>query len=174
MNARKKANSVKDLTIIAMFIALTFVFTFVVNIRLPILANGGLVHLGNVPLFIGAVLFGKRTGALAGAIGMGMFDLVSGWAPWAPFTVIVVGCMGYVVGTVTNMSKSVFRIILAFILAIIIKVAGYYIAEGIIYGNWITPLSSIPGNIIQVGSAAIISIPLISVLKSIGEKIKTA
>lgn len=80
--------------------------------------------------------------------------------------------MGYVVGTVTNNNRSFFLIILAFILAMVIKVAGYYIAEGIIYGNWIAPLSSIPGNIIQVGVAAIISVPIISVLRNIGEKVK--
>lgn len=174
MYTSNKSNSIKDLTIDAMFIALTFVFTFVVNIRLPIFANGGLIHLGNVPLFIGAVLFGKRTGALAGAIGMGLFDLVSGWVLWTPFTVIVVGCMGYVVGTITNNSKNIFRIILSMILAMVIKVAGYYIAEGIIYGNWIAPLNSVPGNIVQVGVALIISVPLISALRRIGEKINKA
>ena len=35
-----------------MAVALTYVFTAFVNVRLPIAANGGLIHLGNVPLFI--------------------------------------------------------------------------------------------------------------------------
>jgi len=39
------------------------------NLRLPIAANGGLVHLGNVPLFVIAILYGRRFGALAGEIG---------------------------------------------------------------------------------------------------------
>ena len=29
---------------------------------------------------------------------MGLFDLLSGWTAWAPFTFIIVGIMGYVVG----------------------------------------------------------------------------
>ena len=62
----------KKLTINAMCIALTFVATAFINIRLPIMANGGLVHLGNVPLFLSAILFGKKTGAVAGAFGMGL------------------------------------------------------------------------------------------------------
>ena len=73
--AAKSGYSTKGLVLDAMFIALTYVFTAFVNVRLPIMANGGLIHLGNVPLFICAILLGKRTGMLAGAFGMGLFDL---------------------------------------------------------------------------------------------------
>ena len=55
--AEASGNQIRDLVITAIFIALTYVFTAFVNIRLPIAANGGLVHLGNVPLFIGAIIF---------------------------------------------------------------------------------------------------------------------
>ena len=61
--AENSIGQVQFLTITALFIALTYVFTAFVNVRLPITANGGLIHLGNVPLFIGAILFGKKTGA---------------------------------------------------------------------------------------------------------------
>ena len=54
--AAKKGYSTKELVLDAMFIALTYVFTAFVNVRLPIAANGGLIHLGNVPLFICAIL----------------------------------------------------------------------------------------------------------------------
>lgn len=43
------------------------------------MGSGGLIHLGNVPLFVAAMLFGRKTGAIAGAFGMGLFDLMSGW-----------------------------------------------------------------------------------------------
>ena len=70
--AENSIGQVQFLTITALFIALTYVFTAFVNVRLPITANGGLIHLGNVPLFICAILFGKKSGALAGGIGMGL------------------------------------------------------------------------------------------------------
>ena len=41
----------KELVIDALFIALTFVATMFINIRLPLMGNGGLIHLGNVPMF---------------------------------------------------------------------------------------------------------------------------
>ena len=79
-------SSVQFLTITAAFVALTYIFTAFINVKLPIAANGGLIHLGNVPLFIGAILFGKKTGAIAGGIGMGLFDLLSGCiVPADPF-----------------------------------------------------------------------------------------
>ena len=97
-----KENKVQFIAVTAMAVALTYVFTAFVNVRLPIAANGGLIHLGNVPLFIMAILFGKKTGAIAGGVGMGLFDLLSGWTAWAPFTFIIVGIMGYVVGAITE------------------------------------------------------------------------
>ena len=60
--ARSRSSmSVKELAITAICIVLVYVFTAVVNVKLPIAAAGGLIHLGNVPLFVAAILFGKRT-----------------------------------------------------------------------------------------------------------------
>lgn len=69
---------VKDLVITSLFIALVYVFTWIVKIQLPFAPNGGLIHLGNVPFFLAAIFFDKRVGMTAGAIGMGLFDLTSG------------------------------------------------------------------------------------------------
>ena len=158
---RGTAVSVKSLAITAICLVLVYVFTAVVNIRLPFAPNGGLIHLGNVPLFVAAILFGKRTGMIAGGIGMALFDLLSGWTLWAPFTLVIVGCMGFVVGAVTEKKKSFPFYLLALLLACAIKIGGYYLAEAVIYQNWVVPLTSIPGNLIQVGAAAIITLVVI-------------
>lgn len=90
-----------------------------------------------MPLFIGAILFGKKTGAIAGGIGMGLFDLLSGWTLWAPFTLIIVGIMGFTVGKLTEdpRHQNMKWYVIAIAAACVIKVAGYYLAEVIIYGN---------------------------------------
>lgn len=169
MNIPQSTQSSKasTLAIDGLFIALTCLVTAFINLRLPITANGGLVHLGNVPLFIAAIIFGKRTGALAGAFGMGLFDLLSGWAIWAPFTFITVGLMGFTVGSITNKDrhKTLHWNLLAMIVAGIIKIVGYYIAEGIIYGNWISPIASIPGNALQIGVAIVFVLPIIPTIR---------
>jgi len=169
MNTTKKANSsrTKALIISSLFIALTFVFTMFVNIRLPIMGNGGLIHLGNVPLFMAAIVFGRKTGAVAGAVGMSLFDLIMGWVPWAPFTFVIVGLMGYFTGLISEKlpGKAIVVNTIAISVALVIKIVGYYFTEVILYGNWILPFGSIPGNIMQVVIAGIVVLPVVGRLK---------
>ena len=47
----------------------------------------------------------------------------------------------------------------------VIKIAGYYIAEGFIYGNWVAPVTSIPGNLVQIGVAAVLVLPIAEVVR---------
>ena len=57
------------------------------------------------------------------------------------------------------------RNVVALFLAFAISATGYYIAEGIIYGNWIAPAASIPGNLIQIGVAAVLVLPIAEVVR---------
>ncbi|WP_134686977.1 ECF transporter S component [Brevibacillus migulae] len=165
----RSTTTTKTIVINALFIAFTLAATMFINLRLPIMGNGGLIHLGNVPLFLAAFVFGKRTGALAGAFGMGLFDIISGWTAWAPFTFIIVGTMGYVAGLIAEKvpGKRVLVYALAVVVALIIKIVGYYFTEVILYGNWIQPFGSVPGNILQVAVAGIIVVPIAGRLKKI-------
>lgn len=158
-------SNVMFLTITAVSIALVYVFTAFINVRLPIAAAGGLIHLGNVPLFIVAIIFGKKTGAIAGGIGMGLFDLLSGWTLWAPFTLVIVALMGFTVGLITEKKQGYVWNVVAILAACVIKVVGYYLAEVAIYGNWAAPITSIPGNLVQIGVAAVIVLIVIEPLK---------
>lgn len=161
---------VKFLTTTAMGIALVYLFTWLIHVQIfP--GEGGLVHLGNVPLFIFAILFGKKAGAIAGGLGMALFDLTSGWTAWAPFTLIVVAIMGFVVGFITEKKNGFGWYILAMTAALPIKIVGYYIAEGILYGNWISPALSILGNVLQVVSAIVITAIAIVPLKKAVNKV---
>lgn len=159
-SGKKASSQVYFLTVTAVLTALTYIFTAFINVRLPIAANGGLVHLGNVPLFLGAMIYGKKSGMIAGGVGMGLFDLLSGWTMWAPFTLIIVGLMGYVVGALTQKHRNLAWRILAVAAACVIKIVGYYLAEVLLYGNWAAPLTSIPGNLVQIGVAAVIVLPI--------------
>ena len=166
-SAAANTSSAKQVAINGISIALVFIATGFINLRLPIVANGGLIHLGNVPLFLAAIIFGKKTGAISGAVGMALFDLFSGWTLWAPFTFVIVGIMGWVVGKITEdkSHNTILWYVIAILAALAIKIVGYYIAEGIISGNWVAPAASIPGNIVQILTAAVIVLPLAKPLK---------
>lgn len=160
-----------DLILTAMLVALVFVSTVFINIRLPISANGGLVHLGTAMLFIASILFGPKKGAIAGAMGMGLFDLIGGWALWAPITIVARGLQGYIVGKIAwangRKGNSIAFNIMATVLSIPFMVAVYYIGEGFLYGNWIAPLASIPGDLVQNVLGIFIAVPICVVLRKV-------
>ena len=187
----------KELVIDALFIALTFAATMFINIRLPLMGNGGLIHLGNVPMFLGAFIFGKRTGALAGGIGMGLFDLISGWTAWAPFTLVIVGLMGYVSGLISEKLKvrPIIANTVAVIAALIMKalgsktkaapivasiageawmVLGYFLYESIFLGYGLAAAGSIGGNAIQAVAGVILAAALYAVLSKVPQIKKAA
>ena len=51
-----------------------------------------------------------------------------------------------------------------------IKVVGYYIAEVVIYGNPLAPVASIPGNLVQIGVAAVITLVVIAPLNVVAKR----
>lgn len=169
LSKEKSKSKVKDMVVTALLISLVFVATAFINIRLPILSSGGLVHLGTGMLFISAIVFGKEKAAIAGAVGMAIFDLSSGWALWAPFTFVVRGTMAYVMGAIVYSNNKKGNSIIFNILGIVVSgavmIIGYYITEGIIYGNWLTPVASIPGNLTQIVVGALLALPIAKILK---------
>ncbi len=160
-----------NLIITAMLISLVFVATVFITIKLPITAKGGIVHFGTAMLFIAAILFGPKKGAIAGAVGMGLFDLISGWTLWAPFTFIARGLQGYIVGKIAwsnhRKGSSIAFNLLAMIVSIPFMLAGYYICELVLFNSWVIPLGSIPGNITQNILGICVAIPVCIVLKKI-------
>lgn len=160
-----------DLILTAMAISLVFVATLLLNIRLPIAANGGLVHLGTAMLFIIAMLFGPKKAAIAGALGMGLFDLVSGWTAWAPISFVARGLQGFIVGYIAwyagRMGGSKTFNIIAAVASIPVMIAVYYIGEAIIFSSFIIPAASIPGNLVQNSVGLLIAIPVVIALKKV-------
>ncbi|WP_203248095.1 ECF transporter S component [Sporosarcina beigongshangi] len=156
-----------DLVITAILAALIFVATMI-NIKLPI-GQGGLIHLGTSMLFMAAILFGPKKGALAGAIGMGLFDILGGWAIWAPTTIISRLLQGLIVGKIAwskgHRGDNVGLNILAAVLSMPVMMVVYYIGQGIMYNNWIAPMASVPGDIIQNIVGLLIAIPVCIMLK---------
>lgn len=162
---------VKDLVITSLFIALVYVFTWIVKIQLPFAPNGGLIHLGNVPFFLAAIFFDKRIGMTAGALGMGLFDLTSGWVMWSPMTVISALIMGYILNEFNYKDLKLKNLLISFVLATIVKVLVYYVGEIFILSSFATPLASIPGNIIQIAVSSVIVLVLLKPMERVFKNI---
>lgn len=168
-SAKKTTTKTLDMVYTAMLAALVFLATLLLNIKLPIAANGGLVHLGTAMLFIASILFGPKKGAFAGAVGMGLFDLVSGYTLWAPITFLSRALQGYIVGKIAwskgrDGNSTTFNV-LGMIISTPPMIACYFLWEGIIYGNWIAPLASIPGDVVQSVIGIAVALPVCLMLR---------
>lgn len=123
-------------------------------LHIPYGTNGGYVHFGDAFIYIAASMLPRPYAIAAALIGAGLADLLT--APiWMPATIIIKFLL---VLLFTNQGNQLLvkRNMFAPILAIPVTVIGYYIAEALLFGSFITPAASIPGNIIQgAGSIAI-------------------
>jgi uncharacterized membrane protein len=162
-------SAIKLLVVNGLAVALVFTAAMFVHVRVPIVGAGGMIHLGDLPLFVFALLYGRRTGAFAGALGLALFDVLSGWAPWAPFTCVIAGGVGYAVGFVAEQNKDgrVGPYALSMLAANGITIAGYYVTEGLLYGNWLAPAGSVPVNLLQVTLAATLALPIAKRIKKL-------
>lgn len=160
---------VKDMVQTALLIAIVYVCT-AIYVPSPF-ATGGMMHLGNIAFFTATLVFGRVKGAIAGGVGMALLDLTSAYAVWAPFTLVIRAVQGIVIGTISwgkdRKANNTGVNILALVIGAIIMIAGYYIAEVILYGNWLAPIYSIPGNIVQLVIGIVVSLPLSAGMKKV-------
>lgn len=159
-------NKVYMMVIMAMFIALVTVATYI-GVPWP-LASGGYMHLGTLVLYVIAIAYGKEYGAVAGGVGMMIFDLNSPYSEWAIGTLVVRAAMGYVVGLIAEDRKnesqgtSNIRNIIAFIAGGVVLTTGYYFFEAIFLTTFEKAFTSIPGNLVQLtlGAFALVLVPV--------------
>ncbi len=166
-----KKNFVKYLPFCGVFAALTMILTMI-NITLPISTKGCLVHLGVVMVLVSAYLLPASWAGVSVGLGMGLYDLLGGWVLWAPFTFIIRFVQTFIIAKLFFAEdSSTFVKTLAVILEIAVAVAGYYIAEVILYGNWIVPLASMPAEFVLNLVGIIVGLIITGFIKRIGVKI---
>lgn len=130
------------------------------SIQIPVPQTRGYINLGDTLIVVFALLFGARVGALAGGVGSALADLLSGYAHWAPFTLVIKGIEGLIIGLFASGEKSYFWKLFIVVLATLAMVAGYFLVELFLYGLG-GALAELPGNFVQAGSAVVIG-PLVA------------
>ncbi|MFP4015978.1 MAG: ECF transporter S component [Halanaerobiales bacterium] len=145
--------SVRSLSYLALFIAAVALATF---IKVPGL-NTSYYNLGEVFIFTIAIVFGRKAGAISGAIGAALMDLLL-FPVWAPFTLIIKGLEGWVVGKIAEGGSLTSKII-AVVIGGHIMIVGYALTTWYLY-DWPSVLPEIGGNYGQAAVGALIAIPL--------------
>ena len=104
--------------------ALVAVATFLVQVPIP--ATKGYLNFGDIMIFVSALTFGPIVGGFAGGVGSAISDVASGYAYFAPFTLIIKGAEGLIAGLISNrLSRK--RDIIAVVVAGVEMVSGYFL-----------------------------------------------
>lgn len=146
-------------------IALVCMVTMVIQIPMP--GTSGYINVGDSIIFISSILFGPITGMLAGGIGSMLADILSGYAHWAIFSLLIKGLEGYLVGILIKNNIKILRCILSTTIGVLTMVTGYFISGIILKGSVLISLGSVPANLIQGIVSMIIAILISSYLRKV-------
>ena len=139
-----KDQKIRLMCITGIFTAIVFVFTAYLHIP----SHTGYTHVGDGFIYLAACMLPLPYAMFVGAGGALLADCLTGYAIWAPGSIIIKTV------AVLFFSRKSARIIsirnlLALIPAWAVCIGGYYLYEALITGNFVAPLSGIPGYITQ-------------------------
>ena len=148
-----KNKKVQLMCITGVFTALVFVVTAYLHIP----TNNGYIHVGDGLIYLAACVLPWPYAMVVGAGGAFLADCLTGFAVWAPGSVIIKALTVLLFSSkkdkVINLRNS-----LAVLPAMIVCVGGYYLYESLIYGNFVSPLAGIPASVTQSVASAIVFI----------------
>ena len=149
MQRTKSQEHLKNMLLTALFAAMIYVITAFVKIP----THQGYIHVGDGIIYIAAAILPAPYAMAAGAIGGGLSDYLSGYAVWVLPTVLIKASQA---ALFTSRKKNIVnkRNITAVIFSAVVCIAGYYLAGGIMYGDFGAALADVPTNFIQSAASA--------------------
>ena len=161
----KVTDKTNTIVMTAMMMCLILITTYTFKIPTPF---QGYVHLGDAMIFLAVLVVGKKNGAIAAAFGSALADLLGGYVAFAPWTFVIKGLMALVMGLfidyMVKRSKKTVKIagvplieIIGMIIAGIVMVLGYGVADAVLAGNIMTGILSMPANCGQFAAGGIIA-----------------
>ena len=147
----------------ALFSALIFLGTYI--IRIP--SASGYVHTGDGFVFLAAALLPASYAIAASAVGGALSDLIAGYVMYVPITIIVKALAALAVGqflrtaNVFSKKHDIFKNITAALIGGAVNMAGYFLAETMIYGIG-GAVAALGGNAVQAAAGLAVFILTIS------------
>ncbi|MHA2043803.1 MAG: ECF transporter S component [Candidatus Thorarchaeota archaeon] len=125
-----------DVTMLAVFTALTTVATIVFIIPFP--STQGYFNLGDMFVMLSGIILGPVGGFVAGGAGSAMGDVLLGYTAFVPITFIVKGSEGFIVGLLSKRTHRTKRVgwwdVVGLILGSVTMLMGYLLGEMFILG----------------------------------------
>ena len=148
------------IAVIAVMAAIVTVFTLAV--RVPIPGTPGYINFSDVAIFFASLAFGPWIGGIASGVGTALADLI-GYPATAPLTLFAHGLEGLIAGWIAWRSKSLRRMLLAWLTGALVMVALYFLGETAGFAGYTVPqaVAEAPFNILQVVAGGLLGIPLV-------------
>lgn len=174
-------SSTKKIALNGLMIALVFLATYIVQIPIA----SGYVNLGDSMIMITAIILGRSSGMISGAIGSCLADMAGGYFIYAPVTFIVKGIEGLVVALIAyrktnginDSKKGSYIVRLVGVAAgALVMVAGYFFAESFLLGFFgsgfgtATAIKDVLPNLMQGAVTAVIGYGISALLIKTGVK----
>ena len=161
--------NVKLLVLAALFTALTIVATIVIQIP----SMRGYINLGDCVVLLSAWILGPLVGAAAAGVGSALADILTGYAYYAPGTLVIKAAMGLAAGLIFRAvagKKGMGIRALAgqaagAVAAETIMVLGYFGYAGLLLGEGLGAAAGIPGNLVQAIFGIVIALALVQILE---------
>lgn len=147
----RKNKQVINMCLAAVFTAIVFVFTAYLHIP----THTGYTHVGDAFIYLAACLLPLPYGIFVGAGGALLADCLTGFAIWAPASVIIKAATVF---CFSRRGSKILRVrnLVGLVPAWVLCVGGYYFYECIITGNMVAPLAGIPGYLMQIGLSSVV------------------
>ena len=132
---------------------------FVITAYLHIPTYNGYVHCGDGVIFIAACILPMPYSIAVGVLGAMLADLLTGFAIWAPGSMIIKGLLALLF-TCKPAKIITKRNLLMLLPAAAISAVGYYHYEALITGSFIASLAGIPGSLVQALASSIVYVAI--------------
>ena len=162
-----------NVVVLATTTALVLLVTTLASTPIPGVP-GQRFNAGDIMVFITSLTFGPAVGGFAGGVGSSLSDaLLPGGQYFAPFTLVIKGTEGYLVGYVARRSFRRSEQAAWFVGGLVV-VGGYFVVEsflfGLVFGASVAPglayaIGEFPFNILQAVGAGAVGIPVSRYLK---------
>ena len=154
-----------DLTVTAAMAALVFLGTYI--FKFPTIS--GYIHLGDCMILLTVALFGMKKGAIAGAIGGGLSDLIGGYTYWVVPTLLIKCMWAMVMGVIMHklLKDRKGSFLIGAIAGGILHIIAYTLVRAVLYGGK-TAIIEIPGLAFQTGAGIVIGFVIYQLLKKSG------
>ncbi|HEV8340169.1 MAG TPA: ECF transporter S component [bacterium] len=166
----------RDLAAAAIFAALTFVVTRYTVIPIP--ATRGFFNLGEVVIYIAALTSGPFVGMIAGGLGSSLADVAAGYGYYAPFTLVIKGIEGLIVGWLARPTAT--ARLRATAVGGVWMILGYFLSQVFFFqvlqfaatqtAALTAAFTEMPFNVVQVAVGIVVGVPVASRLAKLAPR----